>query len=73
MLRRYPPGRYFICNGIERLLRLLIAPRRNYVSAVNRVAFHCQLVEVHGRWGFIAGFVFVVSVSVFSKTVKRKP
>ncbi|CAI5484022.1 unnamed protein product [Closterium sp. Yama58-4] len=23
---------YFICNGIERLIRLLIAPRRNYVS-----------------------------------------
>ncbi|CAI7842704.1 unnamed protein product [Closterium sp. NIES-53] len=29
-------GGYFICNGIERLIRLLIAPRRNYVMNLRR-------------------------------------
>ena len=29
-------GGYFICNGNEKIIRLLIAPRRNYPLAVQR-------------------------------------
>eukprot|EP00747_Dinoflagellata_sp_TGD_P159002 gnl/TRDRNA2_/TRDRNA2_177864_c0_seq2.p1 gnl/TRDRNA2_/TRDRNA2_177864_c0~~gnl/TRDRNA2_/TRDRNA2_177864_c0_seq2.p1 ORF type:complete len:1194 (+),score=-61.88 gnl/TRDRNA2_/TRDRNA2_177864_c0_seq2:82-3663(+) len=29
-------GGYFICNGIERLIRMFIEPRRNYVIAMRR-------------------------------------
>jgi DNA-directed RNA polymerase I subunit RPA2 len=32
-------GGYFITNGIERLIRLLIAPRRNYPLALSRPSF----------------------------------
>ena len=32
-------GGYFICNGLERLIRLLVVPRRNYPMAVERPAF----------------------------------
>lgn len=32
-------GGYFICNGIERIVRCLIMPRRHYIMAVRRGAF----------------------------------
>eukprot|EP00271_Cylindrocystis_brebissonii_P006048 TRINITY_DN18592_c0_g1_i1.p1 TRINITY_DN18592_c0_g1~~TRINITY_DN18592_c0_g1_i1.p1 ORF type:complete len:1240 (+),score=272.61 TRINITY_DN18592_c0_g1_i1:100-3819(+) len=32
-------GGYFICNGIERIIRLLILPKANYVLALRRSAF----------------------------------
>ena len=32
-------GGYFIVNGIEKLVRLLIAPRRNHVTAIIRNSF----------------------------------
>ncbi len=32
-------GGYFICNGIERLVRMLQIPRRNYVNALTRPSF----------------------------------
>ena len=32
-------GGYFICNGIERLVRMLQIPRRNYVQALERPSF----------------------------------
>jgi DNA-directed RNA polymerase I subunit RPA2 len=32
-------GGYFICNGIERLVRLFITPRKNYVLALRRHAY----------------------------------
>ena len=32
-------GGYFICNGNERIMRMLIAPKRNYVMAIKRSAF----------------------------------
>merc|ERR1712224_643400 len=32
-------GGYFICGGIERLIRLLIVPRRNYIIAMRRDAY----------------------------------
>ncbi len=33
-------GGYFICNGIERLIRLLVQTRRHYVMALRRGAYH---------------------------------
>lgn len=35
----HEPGGYFIVNGIERLIRLLIVNKRNYPIAINRPAF----------------------------------
>eukprot|EP00359_Climacostomum_virens_P003308 CAMPEP_0204902980 /NCGR_PEP_ID=MMETSP1397-20131031/3987_1 /ASSEMBLY_ACC=CAM_ASM_000891 /TAXON_ID=49980 /ORGANISM="Climacostomum Climacostomum virens, Strain Stock W-24" /LENGTH=1076 /DNA_ID=CAMNT_0052071557 /DNA_START=38 /DNA_END=3268 /DNA_ORIENTATION=+ len=35
----HEPGGYFIVNGIERLIRLLIVNKRNYPIALNRPAF----------------------------------
>lgn len=32
-------GGYFISNGIERLIRLLIVPRRNHPTAIYRTSF----------------------------------
>lgn len=32
-------GGYFLCNGIERLIRLLIVPRRNFPTAIIRPSF----------------------------------
>ena len=32
-------GGYFICNGIERVLRMLIQQRRHYVMALRRGAY----------------------------------
>lgn len=32
-------GGYFIVNGIEKLIRLLIVPRRNFVMALKRSAY----------------------------------
>lgn len=32
-------GGYFVCNGIERMIRMLIATRRNYVLALRRGAY----------------------------------
>ncbi|KAJ9048252.1 DNA-directed RNA polymerase I subunit rpa2 [Entomophthora muscae] len=32
-------GGYFVINGNEKIIRLLIAPRRNYVSAISRPSF----------------------------------
>lgn len=33
-------GGYFICNGIERIIRCLIQQRRHYVMALKRGAYH---------------------------------
>ena len=33
-------GGYFICNGIERIIRCLIQQRRHYVMALKRSAYH---------------------------------
>jgi hypothetical protein len=33
-------GGYFVCNGIERLIRLLVQTRRHYVMALRRGAYH---------------------------------
>lgn len=30
---------YFLCNGIERIIRMLQLPRRNHIMATNRSAF----------------------------------
>ncbi|KAK9824626.1 hypothetical protein WJX72_011831 [[Myrmecia] bisecta] len=32
-------GGYFICNGIERIIRMLILQRRHYIMALNRSAY----------------------------------
>lgn len=32
-------GGVFICNGIERIIRMLIQPRRHFIMAMNRGAF----------------------------------
>ena len=32
-------GGYFICNGIERIIRLLILQRRHYIMALRRSAY----------------------------------
>ena len=32
-------GGYFICNGIERIIRLLVQQRRHYIMALRRGAF----------------------------------
>ena len=32
-------GGYFICNGIERVIRMLQIPRRNHIMALTRVSF----------------------------------
>ena len=32
-------GGYFICNGIERIIRLLIQQRRHYIMALHRSAY----------------------------------
>lgn len=32
-------GGYFVCNGIERMIRMLIATRRNYIIALRRGAY----------------------------------
>jgi DNA-directed RNA polymerase I subunit RPA2 len=32
-------GGYFICNGIERIIRCLIAQRRHYVMGLRRGAY----------------------------------
>ncbi len=32
-------GGYFICNGIERIIRLLVQQRRHYIMALRRSAF----------------------------------
>ena len=32
-------GGYFICNGIERIIRMLIQQRRHYIMAMRRAAF----------------------------------
>ena len=31
--------RYFVCNGIERIIRTLIAQRRHYIMALRRGAY----------------------------------
>ena len=33
-------GGYFICNGIERIIRMLIQQRRHYIMALRRSAYH---------------------------------
>lgn len=33
-------GGYFICNGIERIIRMLIQQRRHYIMALRRSSFH---------------------------------
>ncbi len=33
-------GGYFICNGIERIIRCLVAQRRHYIMALRRGAYH---------------------------------
>jgi DNA-directed RNA polymerase I subunit RPA2 len=33
-------GGYFICNGIERIIRMLVQNRRHYVMALRRSAYH---------------------------------
>ncbi len=33
-------GGYFICNGIERIIRCLVQQRRHYVMALRRSAYH---------------------------------
>ena len=33
-------GGYFICNGIERIIRCLVQQRRHYVMALRRGAYH---------------------------------
>jgi len=33
-------GGYFICNGIERIIRMLIVTRRHYIMALRRNAYH---------------------------------
>ena len=32
-------GGYFICNGLERIIRMLIQQRRHYVMALRRSAY----------------------------------
>lgn len=32
-------GGYFICNGIERIVRLLLVPKRNHAIAVRRISY----------------------------------
>jgi len=32
-------GGYFICNGIERIIRMLILQRRHYIMALKRSAY----------------------------------
>lgn len=32
-------GGFFICNGIERIIRMLIAQRRHYIMALKRGAY----------------------------------
>ena len=32
-------GGYFICNGIERIIRMLIQQRRHYIMALRRSAY----------------------------------
>jgi DNA-directed RNA polymerase I subunit RPA2 len=32
-------GGYFICNGIERIIRMLIQNRRHYIMALRRGAY----------------------------------
>jgi len=32
-------GGYFLCNGLERVVRMLIAPRRHYILALHRGAY----------------------------------
>ena len=32
-------GGYFICNGIERIIRMLILQRRHYIMALRRSAY----------------------------------
>ena len=33
-------GGYFVCNGIERIIRLLVQQRRHYIMAMRRSAYH---------------------------------
>jgi len=33
-------GGYFICNGIERIIRMLVQTRRHYILALHRSAYH---------------------------------
>ena len=33
-------GGYFICNGIERIIRMLIQQRRHYIMGLRRSAYH---------------------------------
>ena len=33
-------GGYFICNGLERIIRLLVQQRRHYVMGLRRSAYH---------------------------------
>ncbi|KXZ56278.1 hypothetical protein GPECTOR_1g243 [Gonium pectorale] len=33
-------GGYFVCNGIERIIRCLVAQRRHYIMALRRGAYH---------------------------------
>ncbi len=33
-------GGYFICNGLERIVRMLIQQRRHYIMALRRSAYH---------------------------------
>lgn len=33
-------GGYFICNGIERIIRMLVQNRRHYIMALKRGAYH---------------------------------
>ena len=32
-------GGYFICNGLERIIRMLIQQRRHYIMALRRSAY----------------------------------
>ena len=51
-------GGYFICNGIERIIRMLIQQRRHYIMALRRGAYHkrgkdytdCATLIRSGHW-----------------------
>ena len=47
MRRRLSRAGFFIVNGIDRLIRLLIVPRRHYVTAVIPPVLHQQGDGIH--------------------------
>lgn len=64
-------GGYFICNGIERIIRMLILQRRHYIMALKRSAYlkrgsnytdaatmiRCTEVPLNPRWAVLgSGF-----------------